>query len=345
MTEHSTAEHLQRILQLYRLPYLLVAALLFSCSQKKEVEKGGIDGEILNTKTGRVALTRSMSPFEIASGKTPEKLVFELDSMDVFFHQQDFDEGYYSFEADEITLPVYFVPGKKLSIDLDVRKPFEKPNYGGGMKYEARYLFDRKRELAKIQLQSKTAFSFPEKEYLSWVSEFRSALDSMLLMYVTNHPRGSKIFMEQEAISNYYLAATYMESYRRLHALAVDSMGFEPSAKFIKQLDEIEYPNEKALNNDQYVEYVMTRIHERTFSQKMTESKMYWIEQKLEEVENTLIDTITYNVALFHMAQEMMSMQPSSKRDLLYEHTRNLITNRAVRENLPDSIPNPKSEP
>jgi hypothetical protein len=337
---------LQRALQhYYSLIILLIGVLLVSCSPKQEVEKGGIDGEILNTKTGLVFLTESISPFESACGKFPAKQTFKLDSLDVFFHQQDFDEGYYTFEADEVTLPVYFVPGKKLSIDLDVRKPYEKPSFGGGMKYEARYLFDRKRELARIQLQSKTAISFSEQQYVSWVTSFRSALDSILLLYITNHPRGSKTFMEQESVSNYYLAATYLESYPRLHALAVDSLSFKPSPSFYNQLDEIEYPNDQASDNAQYVEYVLTRIHERTFSQKMTDSKTYWLEQKLSEAENTLIDTTIYNVALFNMAREMMSMEPSAKRDLLYSRARGLISSRAVRENLPDTIPNLISEP
>lgn len=230
---------------------IFILASLFSCNRQDEPEvTGGADGELLNLQDSTVHLYSYVSPIEQIKGVNPEfSEEISVDSNGIFIYPHMFSEGYYYFEYDHNTLKYFIAEGKKLSIDLDATKPTSKPDYSGKMKYESRYLFDKHALIANYQANKEAYYSLSESQFLDVVNQLRGKLDTMLVMYITNRPIGSKYFMEQESLGNYYLVANEMVEYSLSNPELV-------SDSFNLLIDQVKLVDERSMTNENYFAFL-----------------------------------------------------------------------------------------
>lgn len=233
-----------------------------SCSStpKEKPVKNGVDAEIHNLQDSTLLFYSLTSPIDVVKGKGPGfKKEITVDSNGIFVEPMDLQEGYYFLEYDHNKQLYFIQTGKRLSLDFDAQKPSEKPDFSGKLKYESRYLFDRHIAHAGFIANSSKYYSYNEDDFLEEVNQLRGKMDTMLVMYIANHPTGSKYFMQQEALTNLYFMASYLEAYPMMRT----STEVPISRHFYQSTGSLNVNDTNALNNPQFYEFIKNYVQNR----------------------------------------------------------------------------------
>ena len=255
-------------LQLFKTFLILgFIAFTFSSCNKEEKKEGtkvsGFDAEILNLSDSTISLSSYITPINKIKGKPADFVIsIDVDSNGIFATPIHVTEGYYIFEYDRNKTKYFIQVGKKLSLDFDATKPYEKPDYSGKLKYESRYLFDRHLAQSNFRANENKYFEYTEKEFVEVVELMRGKMDTMLVMYIANHPTGSEYFMRQESLTNHYFMASYLEAYpvKRWS----ENNDIEPiSDSYYTKLNHLNLNDSNAFDNPEFFEYIQNYIWNR----------------------------------------------------------------------------------
>lgn len=255
--------HFMQNSRLSKVFYTAIIFLAVSCaSQEKKPVKNGVDAEIHNLQDSTLLFYSLTSPLNRIKGRSASfTKEITVDSNGIFVEPLDLDEGYYFLEYDH-NKGLYFIQkGKRLSLDFDAKKPTEKPDYSGKLKYESRYLFDRQMAHANFIANESKYYQYNETEFLDAVNLLRGKMDTMLVMYIANHPTGSKYFMQQEALTNLYFMASYIESYPFNRKETEDQQPI--SSQFYQSTESLNLNDTNAINNPQFYDFIINYVHNR----------------------------------------------------------------------------------
>jgi len=253
------------------LAVLIIGITSCSSSPKEKPVKNGVDAEIHNLQDSTLLFYSLMHPIDIIKGKGPTfSKEITVDSNGIFVEPMDLTEGYYFLEYDH-NKQLYFIQnGKRLSLDFDAQKPSEKPDFSGKLKYESRYLFDRHMAHAGFIANESKYYTYNEDDYLEVVNQLRGKMDTMLVMYIANHPTGSQHFMQQEALTNLYFMASYLEAYPIMRT----SNEIPISKHFYTSTESLNLNDTNALSNPQFYEFIKNYVQNRA-GQIKTKADVY----------------------------------------------------------------------
>ena len=253
-------------MQSLQLSKFIVVAILFlaiSCTEReKKPVKNGVDAEIHNLQDSTLLFYSLTSPLDQLKGKPAAFIkTITVDSNGIFVEPLDLQEGYYYLEHDHNQNLYFIQKGKRLSLDFDAEKPTVKPDYSGKLKYESRYLFDRQMVHANFIANESKYYAYNETEFLNAVNLLRGKMDTMLVMYIANHPTGSKYFMQQEALTNLYFMASYIEAYPFSRN---NIEGQQPiSSQFYQSTESLNLNDTNAINNPQFYDFISNYVRNR----------------------------------------------------------------------------------
>ncbi len=329
-----------RNLQLFN-PLILVAFVLVlstGCQENEEVApvKTGIDAEILNLTDSTVTLYSVINPLDKIRGKESAfRMEIKVDSNGIFIKPLKFDAGYYFFEYDENKVLYFIQTGKKLSLDFDARKPTIKPDYSGKLKYESRYLFDRYMIYGNFVANEANYFAYNEPAFIETVELLRGKMDTMLVMYIANHPTGSPYFMQQESLTNLYFMASYLAAYPHQRANVKGDM--QPlSPDYYKLIDGLNFNDTNALNNPEFFGFIKNYV----WSKAGVPTSVTNVVTQLELVDSLFTVSAYKDYLRFYTAKEVSKWDATSERAEMLDTLQSLISDKEIKHFLIKNIQN-----
>ncbi len=316
------AELLKRNLpRLNNLLIVLALALLAACSggEQKTPVNGGFDSEVLGSVDGFVVLRKVPSPTEQLRGRTAKNDTFQLNEDQIVIVNHPYPEGYYELFFDGNKLPVYLIPGKRMSVDIDVKKPFEKQEYSGKLKPLNWYLFDRDMAIAKLKANAAAYYELPEQEFIDKIAEKRSSLDTLLVMLITNHPKASPKFLQSEALNNLYLAGTYLAAYPQIHDELTGTTG--TYEKIYHALEGLNLNDTNAVDNWQYYEFIEAWLKAMAYRKYKTVTSEEALAYMFDLVKETFYVAELRDLALGLVLNQLAESEPDEKTALKWSNT------------------------
>ena len=280
--------------------------ILVSCGKESHEKKvsGGADAEILNLQDSTIRLYSAVHPLDYIKGVAP---VFdesiEVDSNGIFIYPHMFSEGFYFLEWDGNKVKYFIQEGKRLSVDFDAKKPTNKPDFSGKMKYESRYLFDKHIVLAKFESNLPFHYSLSETDFLDVLNLLRNKLDKMLVLYITNRPVGSEYFMKQESLSNLFYMASIIEKYKIKYKGNV-------SDTLMRLTNNLSFNDTNAIENSDYFDFLTARVWSST-GYPVSDKRVI---QQIEFVDSVLVLDSYKNYVLFQTTREVAKWEQSEVR-------------------------------
>ena len=329
-----------RNLQLFKaLAFIGFTTLVFSsCQNQKEEKKGpvisGFDAEISNLMDSTISLTSFIPPLDKVKGKPAEFTIsLKTDSNGIFATPIEVTEGYYIFEYDKNKTKYFVQVGKKLSLDFDATEPTKKPEYSGKLKYESRYLFDRHLAQSNFIANEKKYYQYTENEFIEVVELMRGKMDTLLVMYIANHPTGSTYFMQQESLTNLYFMASYLEAYP--FKRAPSNGEFEPiSDRYLEKLNHLNLNDTNAIENPEFYQFIQNYVWNRAGTPTNKENILSQI-----EMVNTVFEVPEYQDYLrFQSAIEVAKWDNTQTRDTMLDTLIGLVNDEEIKQFLIQSI-------
>jgi hypothetical protein len=327
-----------RNLQLFNKLILLTFVLVLSagCQENEKVVpvKTGIDAEILNLSDSTVTLYSVISPLDKIRGKESAfRIDIDVDSNGIFVQPLKFDAGYYFFEYDENKILYFIQKGKKLSLDFDATKPTIKPDYSGKLKYESRYLYDRYFTYANFMANEAKYFEYNESAFIETVELLRGKMDTMLVMYIANHPTGSPYFMQQESLTNLYFMASYLAAYPHKRSRVVGDV-MPLSDGYYKMIDGLNFNDTNALNNPEFYDFIQNYIWSKAGEPNSVANVM----AQLEMVDSIFSVSEYKDYLRFKTAKEVAKWEPTSQRAQILDTLQSLISDEEIKHFLIKNI-------
>ena len=318
----------------YKLFFTGIASvlLLVSCGEQPTEKpiSGGADAEILNLQDSTIRLYSDVLPLDYIKGKQPDvDASIDVDSNGIFIYPYVFPEGFYYLEWDGNRVKYFIQEGKRLSIDFDAKKPTNKPDFSGKLKYESRYLFDKHIVLAKFESNLPFHYSLSETEFLDVLNLLRSKLDKMLVLYITNRPIGSEYFMKQESLSNLFYMASIIEKYKLKHEGSV-------SDTLTQITNGLNLNDTNTIENTEFFNFLTARIW--TLSGKPNTEKAIY--NQLHLVDSVLVLDSYKNYVLFKTTREVAKWENSASRTAIIDTLLYTITDIEVKRFLNRKIYN-----
>ena len=327
-----------RNLQLFNTLFLLAFVLVLStgCQESEKVApiKTGIDAEILNLTDSTVILYSVINPLDKIKGKESAfKIEIDVDSNGIFVKPLKFDAGYYFFEYDENKILYFIQKGKKLSMDFDATKPTIKPDYSGKLKYESRYLFDRYFTYANFVANEAKYFEYNESAFIETVELLRGKMDTMLVMYIANHPTGSTYFMQQESLTNLYFMASYLAAYPHKRDQVVGDI--QPlSADYYERIDGLNFNDTNAINNPEFYGFIQNYIWSKAGEPNNVTNVM----AQLDMVDSIFTVSEYKDYLRFKTAKEVANWEPTIQRAEMLDTLQGLISDEEIKHFLIKNI-------
>lgn len=313
-----------------------ITVFISSCGDKKKTGSviSGIDAEILNLTDSTVHLVSVVSPLDEIKGKSPQiSIDIEVDSNGIFARPIEVTEGYYYFEYDQNRTLYFIQVGKKLSLDFDATKPIEKPEYSGKLKYESRYLFDRYLAHANFIANENKYFQYTEDEFVEVVELMRGKMDTMLVMYIANHPTGSQYFMQQESLTNLYFMASYLEAYPMQRN--PENYENQPLSKdYYTNINTLNLNDTNAVNNPEFYAYIQNYVRNRA---GIPNNKANVISQ-IELVNEKFTVSVYKDYLRFNTAREVAKWEDNDVRENVLDTLIYLISDNEIRQYLIQNI-------
>jgi len=313
--------------QLFRFAFIALAItfLVSSCGEKKKVGPvvSGMDAEILNLSDSTVKLSSVVPPLDRIKGKSPVfEMSVEVDSNGIFAKPIEVTDGYYVFEYDGNKVVYFIQVGKKLSLDFDATKPYEKPDYSGKLKYESRYLYDRHLAQSNFIANKNKYFEYNEETFVEVVELMRGKMDTALVMYISNHPTGSPEFMRQESLTNLYFMASFLEAYPMNSASDAElTTSYYVSDKGLNVNDS------NAINNPEFYDYIENYVWRRA---GLPSTKSNVIAQL--EFEDEVFTVSDYKDYLrFKAAKEVALWESGEDRKMILDTLKSLIVDPEIK--------------
>jgi hypothetical protein len=323
-----------RNLRLFKFAFVAVAVILAisSCSEKKKDGPvvSGIDAEILNLADSTIKLYSVVSPLDQVKGKSPEfEMSVTVDSNGIFARPIEVKEGYYIFEYDQNRVLYFIQVGKKLSLDFDATKPYEKPDYSGKLKYESRYLYDRHLAQSNFIANKNKYYEYNEEAFVEIVELMRGKMDTALVMYIANHPTGSPDFMQQESLTNLYFMASYLEAYPLNRGTDVElKSSYYVSDKGLNVNDT------NAMNNSEFYEFIRNYVWRRAGAPTNKQNVIAQL-----AFEDRMFTVIEYKDYLrFKAAKEVAKWEPGEDRKMVLDTLLSSIVDPEIQAYLAKSI-------
>jgi hypothetical protein len=319
---------------------LFLAVSCSSSSEEKKPVKNGVDAEIHNLQDSTLLFYSQISPIDQIKGKSSAfTKEIKVDSNGIFVEPLDLDEGYYFLEYDHNKSLYFIQKGKRLSLDFDAERPTDKPDYSGKLKYESRYLFDKQMAHANFIANESKYYTYNETEFLNAVNLLRGKMDTMLVMYIANHPTGSKHFMQQEALTNLYFMASYIESYPIQRAYFEDQ---EPvSIQFLQSTESLNLNDTNAINNPQFYNFISNYVRNRTGRIKTKED----VNRHILFVDSLFTVDAYKDYLRFHEAKTIAQDSTILDKYWMLDTLQNLISDSEIKQFLIKNIQNDTSRP
>lgn len=338
-------DHLLQSLRLFKFFVFGLAATIttYGCSEKtpEQMIKGGMDAEILNLQDSTLKVYSELLPLDYIQGKTSNfQQSITVDSNGIFMFPYEFSEGYYFIEYDGLRMKYFIQKDKRLSLDFDVKKPTQQPEFSGKLKYESRYLFQKHEYLANFQANEANYYSLAENEFMGVVGELRKSLDTLLVRYITNRPVGSPYFMKQEALSNLYYTANLVAQYPIYHQ--------KYSEETTTLSDTFWTSIEKLSLNDTNARYTWDYYHflqNRVWTSAGEPSSVRNVLNQMQFVDSAIFVPEYRDYLLFQTALDIADWKDTTDQKLALDTVFTTISNSAVREFLRSAIADTTSIP
>ena len=277
-----------------------------------------------------------INPLDKIRGKESAfKAEIEVDSNGIFVRPLKFDAGYYFFEYDENKTLYFIQKGKKLSLDFDATKPTIKPEYSGKLKYESRYLFDRYFTYANFVANEAKYFEYNESAFIETVELLRGKMDTMLVMYIANHPTGSTYFMQQESLTNLYFMASYLAAYPYKREKVVGDI--QPlSADYYDMIDGLNFNDTNAFNNPEFYGFIKNYVWSKAGEPNSANNVL----AQLEMVDSLFTISEYKDYLRFNMAKEVAKWDATSERAQMLDTLQSLIYDEDIKHFLIKNIQN-----
>lgn len=326
----------------YSLVCLVLVLVGCSSEPTTPIIKGGADAEILNLTDSTVYLRSSQNPYQKLTGIPPEvDLTIAVDSNGIFMQSYDFPEGYYTFEYDERSFDFFIQKDKKLSFDLNAKTPMVQPEFSGKLKYESRYLWTKFLTVADFEASLLNYMSTTPSNYLAALTHYKSKLDTALVTYITNHPTGSKQFMQQESLHNYYFMAKYITLYQSHLA----EQNFNDSIiDSLEQQYHVNVNDTNAFNLNVYYDF----IEMMAANQQKAPSDTANLSHYLQWMDTTFTQAVPHDYLLAQLSQSVSKWEPSAERIHALDTILYSLHNSDIRNNVSsiitaDTTPQPDS--
>lgn len=307
---------------------------LASCGSKPQqpIISGGADAELLNLTDSTVQLSSKQSPYENLTGAKPiVDLAITVDSNGIFMQPYDFPEGYYMFKYDQREVEFFIQKGKKLSFDFNAKTPMAMPEFSGKLKYESRYLWTKFLTVADFEASLLNHMSTTPSNYLAALSHYKSKLDTALVVYITNHPTGSQLFMKQESLHNYYFMANYIALYQTHLA---EQQFSDSTINAMAQAYEVNLNDTNAFNLDIYYQF----IEQVAFNNGAVVSNTIALNNYLSWVDTTFTESAPHDYLVAQLPSHIVKWQPSADRAHALDTVLQTITNTAIVDQLIPTI-------
>lgn len=178
------------------------------------------------------------------------------DAKGLFLSGTNYDSGMYEFRYQNVSFPLYLLPGKTLNINIDVTQPAESLEFSGGLKHPNRLIRDQHQKAAAVaQRFEKTQFKSVQ-HFMRFVDSARKSLDTLVVQFITNHPRTDKNFMQDRQQFNYYFTGNIMLSYYENRKLAGDSI----PQKLLDAIHSFPLHRDELLKNAEYLRFARRKI-------------------------------------------------------------------------------------
>lgn len=243
-----------------RLKVLLSISFLFSLTACVET---GIEGAVtLGGKIDRGADT------QIVIYKQPQALQAFLgetlhpcdtlitDAKGLFLSGTVYDSGMHLFTYQNVSFPLYLLPGKTLNINIDVTKPRESLQFSGGLKHPNRLIRDQHQKAASVTDQFQNQNFEGVDHFMRFTDSARKSLDTLVVQFITNHPRTDKSFMQDRQQFNYYFTGNLMLNYLEKTRQSGDTV----SHRLLAAIESFPLHRDELINNAEYLKFAQRKI-------------------------------------------------------------------------------------
>lgn len=178
------------------------------------------------------------------------------DSKGLFLTGTVYDSGMYLFTYQNVSFPLYLLPGKTLNINVDVTKPRESLEFSGSLKHPNRLIRDQHKKARLITRQFEESAFHRAEEFMHFADSARKSMDTLVVRFITNHPRTDKNFMQDRQQFNFYFTGNTMLSYFGMRRQRDDSI-----SQILKDaIESFPLHRDELIQNTEYLKFARRKV-------------------------------------------------------------------------------------
>ena len=214
--------------------FLLFTIAIISCKNEPKIDYAIISGTIKNASSDKLTLYNKYN----TSDKKEIKLSKEGTFKDTIFILED---HLYMLRQDQNTIDLYVENGDDFLVTYDANDYQNTFDFSGEGAAPNKYLAEKNKLTTEILGDAIEVYKTEEEAFKNKHSEIKQAQEDFLF----NYKGLSEEFKTSEKSNINYSYLTYLNNYPSYHEYYAKKEGFKPTEDFLKELDNLNYENEK----------------------------------------------------------------------------------------------------
>lgn len=172
-----------------------------------------LGGKIDGGTDSHIVILKQPETLPAFYGETPLVVdTITTDAKGLFLSGSLYDSGMYLFDYQNINFPLYLLPEKTLNINIDVNDPENTLEFSGALKHPNRLIRDQNKKAGQIAHELQNRDFKKDDQFMRFIDSSRKSLDTLVVRFITNHPRTDKSFMQDRQQFNYYFTGNLILS-------------------------------------------------------------------------------------------------------------------------------------